>query len=467
MTLDPNALHRTVKLEMDSGKAKDREDAERIVRGYVLQILVGSNVAASQTRQATLLTAVNAGSRAFLGGVRIKLVEDFALATPWDNGRQVREALSDFKNVSFVDEFDPERPVIVIGDAVWEGALPLYPTWQGWSAGVITQPTDRLAESDEFVLAGVLNGALAISEAFQWTRGYPVAASRAVGLSLWRPGLNWRDPGAVGPRLEFLPDNFWLLGLGHLGQAYAWALGFLPFPSVTRSKVRVMLQDFDDVVDANEATSLLVRHGERGLKSRIVERRLADLGFHVRRTDRRFDEHTRRDGAEPAEPLLALAGFDKLEPRRLLEDAGFRYVVDGGIGAGPIEYLGIDVRTFPSSSTAKEAFAADAPETVDENLLDKAAYRAAAEAAINRGEAATLEAARCGLIEVAGRAAGAAFVGAVVAAIAMGELLRTVNGGDQYEAVSLNLRTPEGLTSYCNPEQEPIINPGYVEADPL
>src|SRR5205807_1203466 len=101
-----------------------------------------------------------------------------------------------------------------------------------------------------------------------------------------------------------------------------------------------------------------------------------------------------------------------------------------------------------------------------ETLLDKAAYRAAADAAIKRGEAATLEAARCGLIEIAGQAAGAAFVGAVLAAIAMSEILRTVNDGDQYEAVSLNLRTPEGLTAYRNPEQEPIINPGYVEADP-
>lgn len=465
MTLDPDQLHRTVKLEIDSGKAKTYEDAERIVRGYVLQILVGAGVAESRTRQATLLTAVNAGSRAFLGGVRVKLAEDFVITTPWDQGRRVKETLSDFSSVSFVDELDPVRPVIVIGDAGWDGDLPLYPTWEGWTGGVVTTPDDRQAEQTEFALAGILSGGLAVSEAFQWTRGYPVAAARNVGISLWRPDLDWRAPDAVGPELAFLPDNFWLLGLGHLGQAYAWAIGFLPFAAAKRSQVRVMLQDFDEVVDANEATSMLVRHGERDLKTRLVERQLQSLALQVRRTDRRFNEHTRRDDDDPAEPLLAIAGFDKVEPRRLLDDAGFTYVVGGGIGVGPVEYLGIDVHTFPATRTAKEVFAENPAETVDEALLDHAAYRAAAEQAVSSGEAATLEAARCGLIDVAGRAAGAAFVGTVVAAIAVSELLRLVNGGDQYETVRLNLRTPDGLTAYRNPEQEPVLNPGYVEAD--
>ena len=465
MTLDPDHLHRTVKLEIDSGTARTYTDAERIVRSYVLQILVGSGVAESQTRQATLLTAVNAGSRAFLGGVRVKLAEDFVITTPWDRGRRVKETLGEFGGVSFVDELDPERPVIVVGHAAWDGELPLYTTWEGWTGGIVTAPDDRLAEQTEFALAGVLSGGIAVSETFQRTRGYPVAAARNVGISLWRPDLDWRDPDAVGPELAFLPNNFWLLGLGHLGQAYAWAIGFLPFAAAKRSQVRVMLQDFDEVVDANEATSMLVRRGERDLKTRLVERQLESLGLQVRRTDRRFDEHLRRDHDNPAEPVLAIAGFDKIEPRRLLDDAGFRYVVDGGIGVGPVEYLGIDVRTFPSTRTAKEVFGGDSDETVDEALLDQAAYRAAAEQAVSSGEAATLEAARCGLIDVAGKAAGAAFVGTVVAAIAVSDLLRIVNGGDQYEAVSINLRTPDGLTAYSNPEQAPVTNPGYVEAD--
>jgi hypothetical protein len=90
----------------------------------------------------------------------------------------------------------------------------------------------------------------------------------------------------------------------------------------------------------------------------------------------------------------------------------------------------------------------------------------AADDAVTKGDATTLAAARCGLIEVAGKAAGAAFVGTVVAAIVLSEALRLVNEGYQYETVSLNLRTPEGLSTYRNPDQKPVDNPGYVEADP-
>ena len=37
------------------------------------------------------------------------------------------------------------------------------------------------------------------------------------------------NPDAIGPSLVYLPSGLWLLGLGHLGQANAWALGCLPY----------------------------------------------------------------------------------------------------------------------------------------------------------------------------------------------------------------------------------------------
>jgi hypothetical protein len=464
MSIDPDQLHRTVKLEMDSGRARDVKDAERIVGEYMLQVRVGAGVAGSQTRQAALLTAVNVGSRAFLGGVRVKMDEDFELTTAWDRGRGAAETLADFDGASVVDELDRHRPVIIFGDADFAGELPVYTTWDGWAAGVVPSPAERLGEQQELALAGVLSGALAVSEAFQWTRGYRVAATRSVGLSLWAPGCDWRLAEAVGPPLRFLPDNFWLLGLGHLGQAYAWTLGFLPFSAATRGRVRVMLQDVEEIVKANEATSMLVRNGARGLKTHLAARELERIGLEALITDRRFNEHTRRSDIEPAERRLALAGFDKIAPRRLLEDAGFNCVVDAGLGVGPTEYLGVDVHSFPSSRTAREVFLDGESTGADEELLDRPAYRAATEEAVRHGNAASLEAARCGLIDVAGRAAGAAFVGAVAATIAISELVRIVNGGDRYETITMNLRTPDGLVAYRSPVEKTIRNPGFIEA---
>ncbi|MCZ7600607.1 MAG: hypothetical protein M5U09_26740 [Gammaproteobacteria bacterium] len=60
----------------------------------------------------------------------------------------------------------------------------------------------RLAERQECVPAGVLAGALGVSEAFQHMRGGNAAAGRRpVGLSLWRPEreVDWnsRAPSAA------------------------------------------------------------------------------------------------------------------------------------------------------------------------------------------------------------------------------------------------------------------------------
>src|SRR5258705_11679288 len=100
----------------------------------------------------------------------------------------------------------------------------LHATWQGWAGGVVLSAADRGSEDDSQPLAGVLCAGLAVSEAFQAMRGFVLAGRRTVGMSLWRPDLGWRDDAAVGPPLEYLPEKLWLLGLGHLGQAFAWSI---------------------------------------------------------------------------------------------------------------------------------------------------------------------------------------------------------------------------------------------------
>lgn len=469
MSVDRDDFHRGWKLETDDGTAVSLQDAKRIVSQYVLQIRVADSVARSETDQAILLTAVNAGVRAFGGGVHVQMGADFELLTRWDEGRPVKEVLAefeitDFEGVRFVDELDPEKPTIVIGDVTWQGRMPLYATWEGWAGGVVPEPDEQLPQHAEFALTSVLVGGLAVSEAFQRTRGYKIAATRPVGVSLWRPDLDWKDPAAAGPALHYIPDNFWLLGLGHLGQANAWALGFLPFARHELGNVTVMLQDFDKVVRANEATSLLVRKRQRGSKTRLVEEEMCKLGFTVLRADRRFDRHTHRNDAEPAEPRLALAGFDKIEPRRLLDDAGFDFIVDVGIGAGPEEYLDISLHTFPGSRTAQAVFADGSAATDADELVNQPAYEKAAADALQRGEHGSTEAAKCGLLNLAGATVAAAFVGTVAGALAVSEMLRLVDG-ERYETVSLELRSPENIQAYSHPEKTAIY-PSYTTAEP-
>lgn len=55
--------------------------------------------------------------------------------------------------------------------------------------------------------------------------------------------------------LTYLPSRLWHIGLGHLGQAYLWGLGLLPYRNP--AEVALVLQSIDVVTDSTESTSIL------------------------------------------------------------------------------------------------------------------------------------------------------------------------------------------------------------------
>jgi len=172
--------------------------------------------------------------------------------------------------------------------------------------------------------------------------------------------------------------------------------------------------------------------------------------------ERAFDEHFHPAGNEPA---IALAGFDRPEPRRLLGGNRFCRVVDAGLGAGHVEYLDMVLHTFPSPEDPADAFP---PRPVAARGL-AAAY----ESEINRQVRAGAEeaAARCGMVEVAGVTVGAAFVGAAARALAVADLLRHLHGGNEYSVISLDLRTPAAPQAVSNAAPGPVRRTG-IHAGP-
>ena len=453
-------LHRTLKLELDEGRAESIKAAERIVGQYVLQIDVGEAVSRSATRQATLLTAVNTSRRAFIGGVRVRLSNDAPMTVAWAEGRSIAEAVEAF-GAEIVDTLSENHPTLVIGEVSPRppGSTVLYTTWQGWTGGVVEQPEDRLPESFEFPLAGMLAGALGVSESFQHVRGFAPAGRRPAGLSLWNPQADWRDPSAYGEPSPYLPSSLWLIGLGHLGQAYAWALALLPYPDL--SDVQLMLQDYECIVEANRSTGVLSdRTSIDRRKTRVVAERLEALGFKTAINERPFDSTTQRRADEPG---VALVGVDDPGPRRLVEEAGFDLIVDAGLGGTTHSYLDILIHSFPSGIEASSAWTerralASAP------FVDQLAYRdlrdRLAAQGLN-GEDGDIE---CGVIEIAGRSVGAAFVGCVAATLAVAEVLRFLAGGPRFEILSVSLRSPHTPQAVSNTRQSQPVNPGFVIA---
>ena len=458
-TLNSDQLHRTTKLELDEGRARTVDEAQEIMASYVLQIDVGVGVAESETRQAMLLTAVNTAVRAFLGGVRVRLREHGRVGVSWVQGMDIATAVETYGG-EIVESLDHDHPTLVVGEVREEpvGSLVLHGTWEGWSGGVVQETKDRLGESVEFPLAGMLAASLGVSEAFQNLRGNVVAGRRSTGLSLWEPRCDWREEPAFGEPCRYLPKRLWLIGLGHLGQAYAWALALLPYED--RSAVDLVLQDFDSIVKANGSTGMLSDDSLIGRKkTRVVSCRLEALGFNTNITERYFDSATRRSVNEPG---VALVGVDDPTPRRHLEGAGFDLIVDAGLGGGPRNYLDILIHSFPSGIKAKDAFLARNTQHAGA-LVDQPAYQDF-HRRVSRTTDLTDDEIRCGIIEVAGRSIGAAFVGCVAATFVLSEVLRSLAGGPRTEVLGVTLRSPDKSQASANTLEAIATNPGFVEA---
>jgi hypothetical protein len=448
-------LSRTIKIAIDSGEAATLEDAEKIFQGYHLTIEVGPSVAASPTLQASLLSAVNAGRRAFLGGVSVGGSLGFDLLIPWKKCKSIEEAIIDLHGV-VVKTVPCKHPRVIIGDVsnpLGIGLFAVRVTFDGWVSGVV--PVDdgrRLPEKQEFTPSGVLAGALAVSEAFQHIRGgNPMAGRRAIGLSLWRlePGISWLDCIEIGPPLNHLPSKLWLIGLGHLGQAFLWTLGFLPYANP--KDVSLILQDVDVLSDANDSTSpLTFAPVKKERKTRAIAKWCEDRGFQASIIERLF---TADFNVNSNEPVVGICGVDNAMARSVLEDVGFSRVIEAGLGKGDQSYLAFQVHTFPGTESAKSRWGIYPDNYPASNSDLKPAYEALSRKGLDK----------CGIARLAGRSVGACFVGMVASSIMVAELLRMVNGAHAYSLIDSTLRSLDQRTAIINEcwSQE-AFNPGIT-----
>jgi hypothetical protein len=448
--IDPETLDRIQKLALDTGEAATLEDAAKIFSAYRLQVEVVADGLVGQAAEAAFATIVNAAPRAFQGGVRVRLAADPVLRHGWCKGMKASEVVARY-GCTEAQEFAEVYPTLVLGSVEsWPtDGLCLGIRHGGWAGGVVTDPTVHPPGSDDFAIAGVLAGAVAVAEAFQALRGNVRAGRRDHGMSLWAPERDWLDHDAQGPRSQGLlvPTKLSFLGLGHLGQGYLWTLGWLPYPNP--SDVEVVLQDTDKVSRANLATSLLASEGVLGqYKTRALARTLEDHGFGTRIIERRFTEHQRIDD----DPQIVLVGVDNPATRALLGGAGWKLIIDVGLGAGSGDYLDARLHAFPGTKTPEEIWG-DKTGTFDEALLELPAYRAI--------ERKTGD--HCGTITIAGRAIGAAFVGAFAASLAVAELLRYYADSERRnDLVDLSLRDLTRPRSSTVAEWRGAENLGYA-----
>ncbi len=428
----PDTVSRTAIILTNSGEVSSLEAAHAMLDSFVLQVRVG-DLAGNRTLQAAVLTIVNSGARAFLGGVRVSLAVDTTITAGWFHGAALSEAI-ELLGGHLVETLLPEHPTICVGEpgVCVTGRPVLRATAGGWSAGVVEGDQTPLIEQDSFVPAGIAAGGIAVSEAFEFLRSTNVyAGRRARGISLWRPGEHWINEAAAGPDdVAFAPSAWWLVGLGHLGQGYLWSIGMLGYQSP--AEVRILLQDDDRVTIANESTGLLLPRGSGATrpadrKTRVLARVLEHRGFNTTITERRLGAG---DGPRHDEPRLALIGVDNPETRRYLSDSGFALVIDAGLGAGPSQYLDVQLHTFPSARRSDAISGWHVARQASHDVFALPAYQ---QLAATTGD-------DCGAIELAGRTVAASFVGATAGALVVAEATRALRGDHRHDVIDATLR---------------------------
>jgi hypothetical protein len=445
MPITSDTLGRITKLFVDRDKEFPELVRERLSR-YRVALVCGPEVASSPSLQAAVLTAMNVANRCFPGAVSFHPPTTHPtprLLIPWSGAVALPHAVAEIAGPLAVGrpEVPKDAPAQLIFGSRAECEQGLQVTFDGWVAAVapVTEAL-RLPETDTCVLAGIVAGALGVSEIFlDFARVTIEASRRSVGLSLWRPDLDWKDPNAKGPCIEFLPAEIWALGLGHLGQAFLWALCFLPYRDP--AAVNILLNDYDRIVPANCDTGLLTFPEDVGLlKTRVANRWLEQRGFRPRLSERRFDAGTR---CYKDEPKLALCGFDDGGPRGLLDTVGFEHVIECGLGGKAANFDVMSLHTLPHPARRAREIWPSSHESQDQKRqreLEKFAcanpvYRAIA---AEQG---------CGHVELAGRAVAVPFVGATAAGLVLAEAIRMLHDGERYAEVNLRLETPKAINA--------------------
>ena len=216
----------------------------------VIWLIADESIKTSYSKQLSYLTTTNIANRVFLGGVKC------VLPTETPNLLPIR---SDSLNIlvkhygGLITEKDcREVDVKVLFGVECFDDNCIEAVGVGWRGGVNFYKQKRLVfeETRSIVSLGPIVAA-SIACYYAFCKTFKILDNEIelnTGISLWNlnSGENWFKRENEGPHELNMPRNIWALGLGHLGQAYLWTLGLMPFKNPEKSLL--LLQDAD-VID--------------------------------------------------------------------------------------------------------------------------------------------------------------------------------------------------------------------------
>lgn len=433
------AMSRVIKALTDVSDLHFADAEQRLRSTHVAVLCLGADLS-SPAAQACVLTALNAALRTF-GRAALITKTDAPLRRPAPGaptlaqaarslGAEVMaaapESITHFIHIGRVDS--SEAPSTV---CCW---------WEGWNAGVSAPWDSQTVGAAWNPLAGVFAGALAVREVFAHVRGLRPCA-RASRFCLWEPG---GSPGCAegGPTVVHLVRELVLVGLGHLGQGVLWSLATLPAAG------QIVLQDYQNAGEENVATGLTTRLPDVGKrKTRIGAKWIESYGWSTSLVERRIGA---RAAACDGDPAVIVTALDSVAPRRHALAAGYAYMLDAGVGHGPVDFEICQLRSFARDDPGSWETSVESKDT--NSLMKRSAYTAMAAKDA------------CGALQLASASVAVPFVGAAVGALVIAQLLRLGAMESpirliQVELASPDLATPGKLT------KAPSSSLGSIEID--
>lgn len=384
------SLNRTMKLAMDEGRVQSYQEAIELFRSFRIRLRVAPGFSCTPGIEAAILTLLRAGPKTFLGGVELVGPLDERCTLAWFAGKSLGEVAAEC-GASVGQDADIRLPTICVG----AGAAAADGFWLGLAVEadgfVLTPDVSRPSPVDASVEAGVAGAGAALNQAFQHIyRKTPQAGQRDVAF---------RFPTTDRQAAR---RDLWVVGLGHLGQAYLWTMmlkGGHARPALVR------LTDDDKVSTSSLSTCLLVDAADVGRKKvNAVAARLEGLGVKVERDPARVDLDA--GPVTSAQPLCVVT-VDNLALRRSLDRVHGAVVLEAGIGDGVDRFTRVQAHAFPGRRLARDIWAGEDPKASRSVDISKPAYRSFLE---ESGD-------KCGTTLVAGRSIATPFVGAFAGAV--------------------------------------------------
>lgn len=389
-------------------------------------LIAGDSILNSYSAQLAFITSVNIASRVFLGEVKCILPSNTVnlLKIQAENFND----LVQFYGGTITNE-EPTREdfKILFGISCFDN-LCVEATFSGWRGGVNFYGNERISFPDissRVSLGAVASASLAVYQAF--SKVYNINDSEMnlnYGISLWNLNSerDWYKNENEGPDKPNLPRNVWSLGLGHLGQAYLWTLGLMPYKNP--KDAQILLQDKDVVGIENIGSQVLCfeRNVEKP-KTRPCMEFLEALDFKTQIIEKPFVEGDCKQEWCELYPFI-LNGVDNVKTRKSIDKSSFKLFLDGATNG---KYELFDSFTMRNISlNQKEQDEIWRLKEDGEVILHKNLYE------IYEKKHA------CGQLTNIG--ISTPFVGLFSSTILVAELVRSLNQGMSYYVVSLQMR---------------------------